>query len=251
MQGDIRRAMDRRRHPFYRRGDAGFFLAIDGDRTLGRVAVIENRASNEYRDRSDAFFYYFDADNDPSVASALFGTAADWARERGLTRLVGPKGMLPMEGFGVLVDGYEHLPALAVPYNHPYYGGLLESAGFVKETDFVSGRLSIDEHEIPQHFLELADAVAESAGYEIKTFRSRRELRKWIPRIAAVYNRTFAGNWEFWPLSDEEAHSVLKQVATVADPRHIMMLLCHGDLVGHMFIIPNISGAFQKIGGRL
>jgi len=251
LQGDIRRAMDRRRHPFYRRGDAGFFLAVDGDRTLGRIAVIENRAANEYRGRRDAFFYYFDADDDPAVAAALLDTAADWAKERGLTRLVGPKGMLPMEGFGVLIEGFEHLPALAVPYNYPYYGSLVEGAGFTKETDFISGRLSIDEHEIPQQFLELADAVAESGGYEIKTFRNRRELRKWIPRIAAVYNRTFADNWEFWPLSDEEAHSVLRQVATVADPRRIIMLLCHGELVGHMFIIPNISGALQKIGGRL
>ncbi len=251
LRGDIRWAMDRRRHPFYRRGEADFFLAVEGDHVLGRVAVIENRASNEYRGRKDAFFYYFDAEDDTAVSTTLFDAAAAWAEQRGLTRLVGPKGMLPMEGFGVLVDGFEHLPALAVPYNHPYYAGLVEDAGFRKETDIVSGRLSIDEHEIPPHFLELADAVAESAGYEIKTFRNRRELRKWIPRIAAVYNRTFADNWEFWPLSDEEAHEVLDRVATIADPRLVIMLMCRGELVGHLFIVPNISGALQKTGGRL
>jgi len=251
LRGDIRWAMDRRRHPFYRRGEADFFLAVEGENALGRLAVIENRASNQYWGRTDAFFSFFDADDDPAVTAALFDTAADWATARGLTRLMGPRGLLPMEGNGVLIEGFESLPALSIPYNHPYYGALLENAGFSKETDVVSGRLSIDHHEVPPHFLEMADAVAESGGYEIKTFRSRRELRRWIPRIAAVYNRSFTDNWEFWPVSDEEAHSVLNQVAAIADPHQVMMLLCRGDLVGFMFITPSISGALQRIGGRL
>lgn len=250
LRGETRSAMDRRRHPFYQHGDAAFF-STGPDDPPGRVAVIENRAYNEYRDLTDAFFYYFDVANDPKVAAGLVDAASEWADSRGLTRLVGPKGMLPMEGFGVLVDGFQHPPALAVPYNHPYYAGLLEEAGFVKETDFVSGRLSIDRHPVPQQFLDLADAVAESSGYEVKTFRSRRELRNWIPRIAAVYNRTFADNWEFWPLSDAEARSVLSQVAAFADPRLIVMLLCRGELVGHFFILPNLSAALRKTDGRL
>jgi len=250
LRGDIRWSMNPARHPFYRHGDAAFFLTGPGDNP-GRIAVIENRAYNEYRGREDAFFYYFDSGDDPSATEALVEQAVEWARRRGLTRLVGPKGLLPMEGFGVLVDGYEHPPDLGVPYNYPYYATLLEGVGFTKETDFISGRLSIDQHSVPQHILDLADAVAESSGYEIKTFRNRRELKSWIPRIAAVYNKTFTDNWEFWPLSDDEAQAVLKRVAAVADPRLIMMLLCHDELIGHFFIIPDLSAAIRKIGGRL
>ncbi|MBU1226226.1 MAG: hypothetical protein KJ698_03295 [Actinobacteria bacterium] len=251
IRGDIRWSMDRRRHPFYRNGDTGFFLAERDGRVVGRIAVIENRSYNEFRGRRDAFFYYFDADNDPAVAAGLIDEAAAWARRHGLTRLVGPKGLLPMEGFGVLIEGFEHPPALGVPYNHPYYQGLLEGVGFSKETDFISGRLSIEEHFVPEPLLELADAVAESAGYAIKTFESRRELRRWIPRIAATYNRTFTDNWEFWPLSDEEALAVLGRVAAFADPGLVVMLMCHDELVGHLFIIPNVSQALRKTGGRL
>ena len=250
LHNEIRWSMDGRRHPFYRHGDAGFFATGAGE-DPGRVAVIENRTFNTHHNRRDAFFYYFDAGNDLSMTAALFKEAADWARRRGLTRLVGPKGLLPMEGFGILVEGYEHPPALGVPYNHPYYAGLLEGVGFSKETDFISGRVSIDQHSVPRQLLDLADAVSDSAGYEIKRFRSRRELRRWIPQIAAVYNRTFSDNWEFWPLSDDEANAVLKRVAAIADPHLIMMLLCRGELVGHFFVIPNLSEALRRSGGRL
>lgn len=251
IRGEVLFAMGRRRHPFYRTGDAGFFLAGQEGRVVGRVAVIENRSYNEYRGSRDAFFYYFDAADDPAATRALFDAVAAWARDRHLNRLVGPKGMLPMEGFGVLVDGFEHPPALGVPYNHPHYAGLLEGVGFSKETDFVSGRLRLGVHEVPQQFLDMADAVAETAGYEIKVFTNRRELRQWIPRIAAVYNRTFADNWEFWPLTDDEAQAVLRRVASIADPRLIMMLLCKGELTGHLFIIPNVSAALRATGGRI
>jgi len=250
LSGEIKWSMDRKRHPFYQHGDAAFFVT-GGDDPPGRIAVLENRSYNEYRDRRDAFFYYFDVAESQAAADGLFEAAIGWARSRGLTRLVGPKGLLPMEGFGVLVDGYEHLPALAVPYNHPYYGELLEGVGFEKETDFVSGRLSLEISSVPKPFLDLAESVAESIGYEIKTFRSRRELRRWVPRIAATYNRTFSDNWEFWPLSDEEAQAVFSRVAAIADPRLLMMLMHGDDLVGHFFIIPNVSDALRKTGGKL
>ena len=137
LRRDVAHAMDRERHPFYRHSDAEFFLAEDGGRAVGRIAVMENRRFNAARGRRDAFFYFFESGDDPEVAGALVGAAADWARARGLDTLIGPKGFLPGDGLGILVEGFEHPVAMGVPYHHPYYDGLLAGCGLEKETDYL------------------------------------------------------------------------------------------------------------------
>ena len=44
-----KKILDRNRHPFYKHSEADFFLAEAGGRTLGRLAVMENRNYNKYR----------------------------------------------------------------------------------------------------------------------------------------------------------------------------------------------------------
>jgi len=55
--------------------------------------------------------------------------------------VIGPKGFTALDGMGLLVEGFEHRPALGIPYNPAYYARLLESAGFTPAGDTVSGYL--------------------------------------------------------------------------------------------------------------
>ncbi len=78
---------------FYKHSEAAFFLVRDdGGRPVGRVAVLEHRPHNAYRGAKDALLYLYEAIDDDTVAGLLFEAAERWARARGLTRLVGPKG---------------------------------------------------------------------------------------------------------------------------------------------------------------
>ena len=117
---------------------------------VGRIAVMENRNFNAARDRRDAFFYFFESGDDPQVAAALIGAAADWARARRLDTLVGPKGFLPGDGLGILVEGFEHPVPMGVPYHHPYYDGLLTGCGLEKETDYLSRPPRARPHTLPE-----------------------------------------------------------------------------------------------------
>ena len=121
---DERRRLDTKRHPFYRHSQAGFFLAYEGARALGRLAVLDNRLYNDYNHEQTAFFYLFECEQAPAAAQGLFEAAFDWARARGLTKVLGPKGFTVLDGFGLLVKGFEHRPAFGMPYNPPYYPGL-------------------------------------------------------------------------------------------------------------------------------
>jgi len=127
---DARFTLDRRRHPFYQHSAAAFFLATQADREVGRIAALDNRNYNDFNKERTAFFYLFECEDDRPAAQALFQAAFEWARARGLNRIVGPKGFTALDGLGLLVKGFEHRPALGLPYNPPYYPALVEAAGF-------------------------------------------------------------------------------------------------------------------------
>ena len=107
--------------------------------TLGRIAVTDNRRYDEFCQTSKAFFGYADVVDDVRVSRPLFTAAFEWARERKLDEIVGPRGLIGSDAGGVLAQGYEHRAALGVPYNQPIYDSLWQDAGFVKDTDHLSG----------------------------------------------------------------------------------------------------------------
>ncbi len=250
LRRDVARALDHRRHPFYRHSAAAFFLAEEAGRAVGRIAVMENRNFNAARGRRDAFFYFFESVDDRRVAAALLAAATDWARARGLDTLVGPKGFLPGDGMGILVEGFEHPVAMGVPYHHPYYDSLLTACGLEKETDYLSGRLG-EAHLLPAEFLEAGDAAAAQSGYHLHPFTTKRELRRWFGRIGEVYNQAFAETWEFCPLTPEEMDEIGGRLLSLADPR-LMVLVMRGDeIAGHLFILPDVADGLRATGGRL
>jgi hypothetical protein len=182
---EVRAHLDPRRHPFYQHSQAAFFLALEGDRALGRIAVLANARYNAHHGRRTAFFYHFDSIEDRDVSRTLVEAAAAWAGGRGLDRLGGPKGFSHIDGQGILVEGFEHRPAMGVPYNYPYYAALLEDAGFVRTLDLVSYHMDRSFY-FPERYLEVAERIKQRRGLRSVVFHSKNELRALIHPITGV-----------------------------------------------------------------
>jgi hypothetical protein len=80
---------------------------------------------------------------------------------------------------------------------------------------------------------------------------SRRALIKVARHIGETYNRAFAGNWEYYPLSDREIDLVVRQLIVLANPRLIKLIAHADDIVGFLLAFPDVSGALQRARGRL
>ncbi len=239
-----------KRYPFYRHSQAAFFLAHEGGRSIGRLAVLDNRHYNDYCQSRTAFFYLFECENHPDAAKALFNAAFDWARERGLNEVLGPKGFTPLDGFGLLVRGFEHRPAFGLPYNPAYYPGLIEALGFEMEEEAVSGYLGTNI-QFPARIHELAERLARRRGLHIARCRNRAELRALIPYIKKLYNDSLGGTYGNTPLTDEEVNSMANQILWLADPKLIKLIMKDEKAVGFLFAYPDISAALQRTGGRV
>jgi len=247
---EAKRVFSQQKFSFYQHGSAAFFMAMDGNSPLGRLAVIDNHAYNAFNHEQTAFFYYFECVDDKKIAAGLFEAGFDWARTHGLDRMVGPKGFSVLDGMGLLVKGYEHRPAFGIPYNPPHYQALLEAAGFERQSDTVSGYLSSDVI-LPEKVNRLADLVKEKRGFWVQDLFTRADLKKALISLRQMYNDALEGTEGNMPLSDSDMASMAQGLLWIADPRLIKLIYKGDEPAGFLLAYPDISTSLQRKKGRL
>lgn len=250
MVADMRRVLDRERHPFYQHSTAEFFVVESGGEIVGRVAVLDHRRFNTFRQQRTVFFYYLEMAEDPAIAQMLFSAGFDWARSRGLDTLIGPKGFLQADGQGLLVEGFEHRPAVGIAYNYPYYDAYVQACGLQPIADYLSGHLT-NAQQLPQRFCDVAERAKQQRSFWVKSFASEHELREWVPQIGRLYNESFAEHWEFCPVTDAELKAITDRLISIADPRLIKLVMKGDDVIGFVFAFHDISEGLQKARGHL
>src|SRR5690606_25823843 len=238
---------------FYKHSTAAFFLVRDETgKPVGRVAVMDHRPHNEYRGTADALLYLYEAIDDDRVARMLFEAAENWARGRGLTRLLGPKGFLTAEGHGLLVDGFEHRPAMGIPYNPPYYVRQWEEVGRMEKViDYLS--LFVDRKDVvyPERVRRIAEKIRERRGFHVPTFRTKAELLAYADQIQKAYNSAFAPVWAYTPISDDDMKAVIDRMLAIADPPLMKLIFKDDTIIGFQFAFPDISAGIQRAKGRI
>jgi hypothetical protein len=249
---DAKTQLNRQKHPFFEHSDADFFIAVKDGRDVGRIAALVNKPYNDYHGKKQAQFYLFESVNDPNVACRLFEAVFDWARSRGLDQVVGPKGFSSFDGYGILVEGFEHRQMMnMMNYNEPYLPVLVEAQGFRKEVDFVSCYLSDKEFQMPERIHRIAERVLQRSSLAVQRFSTKSELKAWANRIGRAYNQTFINNWEYYPLTDREIQFVVDTLMQVADPRLIKIITDGEKVAGFLLAFHDVSAALKRANGHL
>jgi GNAT superfamily N-acetyltransferase len=249
---DIQLMLNKNKHPFYELNDADFFTATDNGKVIGRVAVMENKSYNKYHGTKKGQFYLFDCIDDQEIAKGLFNRVFEWCKKRDLMELVGPKGFSAFDGYGVLVEGYEHRQMMnMMNYNFPYYMRLIENLGFEKEVDFVSCYLKSENYILPEKVREVARRVKERGTFQVSNFRTKNDLRRWAQKIGQAYNNTFVYNWEYYPFTQREIEFIRDNLLTIAVPSLIKIITHHEDVVGFLLGFPDVSAAMQRHNGKV
>lgn len=232
--------------------EAKYWLAYDeSGKVVGRVAGIINHESNKRWNKKDVRFGWIDFINDLDVVCALIEKVREWGREKGMEHIVGPLGFTDMDKEGLLVDGYERLSPFTCLYNYPYYGELLEKAGFSKDIDWIQNVVEIPS-ELPPMF-QYAELVEKKYGIHPVKPKSVKELdRKYGLEIFHLYNKAFAPLYEFSPLTDRQIKRYLQTYVPILDPDFTCVLVDRDDKpIGFCFCVPTLSKAVKKSGGRL
>lgn len=251
LDSDMRLVMNRQQHPFFRHSEADFFVAENkAGEVCGRIAVLHNRNYCEYHKTPVAFFYYFESLDSHEIAGRLFEAAFEWARQRKLTAILGPRGFTRSSGAGLLVEGFDFPPAMGILYNYPYYNSLITGCGFEKETDYLSGYLE-KSHRLPEKLYRVAEKVKARNRFWIKTFRDKNEMRQWVPKIDQVHHQAFCNNPGYYPSTHEEFELIANSMIEIADPKLIKVIMKDEEVAGFILAYADISKALQKTKGKL
>ena len=244
--------LDKQNFPFYEHSEADFFVAVRDGQDVGRVAAIHNRRFNQHHATHKAQFYFLESEDDAEVIQRLFERVFEWAIARQLDTVIGPKGLGPLDGFGLLVDGFDKRQMMTMMnYNQPHLPRLVEGLGFTKEVDFVSCFADSATFVFPEKVHQISARVQQHGTLRVQNFHTIRELKAWARRIGQAYNKAFINNWEYYPLTEREIAFVVKNLETIADPELIKIIVHDQDVVGFLFAFPDVAAALQRSGGRL
>src|SRR5262249_16263159 len=147
------------------------------------------------------FFGFFESIDDPEVASALVGAAADWLKERSLAVLRGPTSFSTNDECGLLVDGFQTPPTVMMPHNPRYYATPLERAGLRKAKDLLVYESTSEE--LPSRLVRGAELLQQRYAIHVRDLEMAR-FEQEVDLIKRLYNVAWERNWGFIPMTDAE-----------------------------------------------
>jgi GNAT superfamily N-acetyltransferase len=245
-----KKLIDTRQNPFYDEADLAMFVATLNGKTAGRIAAIHNKAYNRYHKTNIGFFGFFDCVDDQRICNLLIKAVGDWFSERGITEVIGPTSPGMMDVIGVLVEGFEYEPGLLMPYNFPYYDRLLEGAGLYKAMDLFAYRVT--KQTVTLDRMARAAEIVRSRlpnlvirNIDLKNFDSE------VAIIQELFNKAWAQNWGFVPLSEKQFKFIAKDLKTVIDPNFAHVAEVDGRPVAFSVALPDLNQALKHIDGKL
>jgi GNAT superfamily N-acetyltransferase len=249
-----RRFLDRRKNPYFEHAKAEYFLCERDGEAVGRITAQVDVRWDEFQGGNDGMFGFFECANDIAAARALVGEAAEWLRERGRKRMLGPMDFTTNDECGLLIEGYELRPMILQPWHPPYYRELLESQGLHKRIDLLMWYLELGELKEGDAFHPMIHAMAQKAegqhGVVIRNMR-KRDLEAEVTRFMDVYNQAWGQNWGFVPLTEQEVRFHAKALKPVLDERWAFIAEREGEVVGAALTLPDINQVLAKMNGRL
>lgn len=243
--------LDHEKNPSFAHCEARYWLAYDGNQTVGRIAGIINHRHIEKWNEPYMRFGWFDFVDDLEVSGALLSAVADWARQRKLTALHGPLGFTDLDREAMLIEGFEELGTLATLYNHPYYPKHMALHGFEKDSDWIEFELQVPA-ALDSRITRAKDIILERNHLKLVTPKTKRELLSYGPDLFQLINQEYSHLYGAVPLSEREIQHYIDAYFGFVHPDFIPLIVDENEsLVAFGVAIPSLSKALQKSRGRL
>jgi hypothetical protein len=252
---DEKAKLDDEKHPFWGHAERELFLARrgeggkgDGGRVVGRIVAIVDRLWEETHGEKAAYWGWFECANDAEAAGALFDAAADWARERGCVRLIGPMSPSPSDLIGLQITGFEGSPVIMMPYNPPYYDLLVSGAGNAKWKDLVAWLLA--SPEIPERLERIMPRIEAKGGFTLRKLDMKRYDEE-VQTFAELYNHFEQVNSIYTPMTPPEVVQLAKDLKPAIDPDIVFFVEVDGKPVAASLGVPDLNVGLKEARGRL
>lgn len=244
--------LDPDRNPAFDFCSAQCFMAMRDGKPVGRIAAIINRQVNIKTGRREARFGFIDFIDDREVSAALLRAAEDWARQQGMTSIIGPMGFTDLDHEGMLTHGFDQLGTMATIYNYPYYPQHLLSLGYTPQNEWLEYVMDVPD-AIPEKYNRIADIVKKKYNLRVLKFTSRRKIKQqYGHHLFRLINEAYADLYGYSTLTDKQIDYYVEQYIPMLDLDLVTLIVDKDDrLVGVGISIQSMSRALQKAKGKI
>ncbi len=248
LKSSVAKLLDRKKHPFWEFSEGEFFLAERDGKVVGRIAALIDGNSNSYHKEKVGVWGFFECCHDHETAFALFSMAEQWVKERGMSAIRGPLNPSTNYEVGLLIEGFAKEAALMMTYNPAYYLELIYGAGYRKEKDLFSYRIT-REYQVPEWIFELSEKICRNNDITIRC--PKKWKRDDIRLLCEIYKECWAENWGFVPTTEKEEDELAKDLLFLIEPDLAFFLYYSGEPVGIGVLLPDFNPLLKRLNGNL
>lgn len=253
---EIENIFDPDENSFFDKGECERFLVRNGDRTVGRFAVMNTPQRDSVLDPKMGGLGFIEMENDLEVAQAIIDFAQDWHRKRDYHAMRGPINFGENDTYwGLLVENYDEPPIYGMFYHPPYYKELLEQTGAEKLDDHWSYKRDFSQ-PIPERMQHITDRIESRDDVDFRPIDMKNIYRD-AEYIRQIYNDAWSDQdilereHEFNELTRDTVEDMIKKLKPVMIPDSVLLAFVDGKPASFIVCVPDLNEISKETGGRL
>ncbi len=225
------------------------YVAKRNGKVVGRIAAIVNKAHDKHWHERAGFFGFFECENNQKTANALLNAAKAWLKDQRATFIRGPMNPSTNHTCGLLINHFDEMPFIMMPYNPPYYASLIEGAGFKKVKDLVAFERT-DKDDFSPRMKRILNRIEKNKSLK-KRHINLDNFDEEVDMIRRLYNASWAQNWGNVPISKAEIAELAKQLKLILKPEITSVIEIDGEPAAFAISIPNVNPVLKILNGSL
>jgi len=245
--------LDQSKNPVFKNAKAHYFLALKGEKIVGRVAVMINWIEIEQLKKKKVRFGWFDVIDDINVTAALMEKVHAIGIENGMEFIEGPVGFSNMDKAGMLVEGFEESNTMITWYNAPYYYQHFKQLGYQDLAVWVEYEIQLSSFDqSPEKIRRFSDMMVERYQLKILDFKSKNQIVPYVEKMFVLLEETYGKLQTFVPIQKHQIQQYKKKYFRYIHPKFIKCIADqNNELIAFCITMPSFTKALKKANGRL
>jgi hypothetical protein len=250
LEYEVGARLDPKANPALAGADMQLFIAKKNGEVAGRISAFINPLHLERYNDATGHFGFLDAIDDREVFAALFKTAADWMRARGMKKIAGPFSFSVNEECGMLISGFDTPPYVMMPHGREWYQRHVEALGYLKAMDMFALRYIPRRQFIPERRMKFIERALASPKVSVRMLDMKNFDRE-IATLVDIYKDAWSDNWGFVPMTEAQIAHMAKELRPIIERYNIIFCEYDGEPVAFGLVLPNVMEAIRDFDGKL
>ena len=240
-------------NPVYQNAKARFFLALRGEKVVGRIASIINWIEVNEVGKSKVRFGWFDVIDDLEVSKLLLEQVSLFGKEHNLKTIEGPMGFSNLDKAGMLIEGFEERNTMITLYNAPYYKNHLEALGYKMNAKWVEYEIKIDDFEAsPEKVKRFSKLIMKRYELSLLQFKDKKDIIPYVDQMFQLLDETYNKLQTFVPIQRYQIEHYKERYLRFIHPDFIKCIVdSKGKLIAFSITMPSFTDALKKINGKI